>query len=123
MELAPAGVALTFEVTFDSPSLHVGMSVYDNSGANPVLVSGPSVMTNVVGNTYQGKFTPNLPKPYIIFKAVYTSSALLTLDPNYSQGSESIIAQVFSQPTSNSTGCTIVGLIVPNNEVVGFIKC
>lgn len=112
MELAPIGVPLTFEVTFDSPSLHVGMSVYDNSGASPALVQGPAAMGSVVGNTYQGKFTAPSAKPYIIFKAVYTDSGLTMLDPNYSQGSESIIAQASSSnPTSNSTGCTVVGFI------------
>ena len=123
MELAPVGVSLTFEVTFDSPALHVGMSVYDNSGVSPVLVSGPALMNNLVGNTYQGKFTPPSAKPYIIFKAVYVDSGLTTLSPDYSQGSESIIGQVFSQPSTNSTGCTIVGLVEPNNEVTGFVQC
>lgn len=123
MELAPVGVSLTFEVTFDNPSLHVGMSVYDNSGGSPVLIQGPLAMSSVVGNTYQGKFTPPLSRPYIIFKAVYTDSGLTTLDPNYSQGSESIIGQVFSQPSTNSTGCTIVGLVEPNDQVAGFVQC
>ena len=123
MELAPQGVPLTFEVTFDSPSLFVGMSVYDNNGSSPVLVSGRWGGHNVVGNTYQGKFTAPFARPYIIFKAVYTDGTYTTLDDNYSQGSESIIAQVFSQPTTNSTGCTIVGLIDSNDDVVGFVKC
>ena len=123
MELAPVGVSCTFEVTFDSPSLHVGMSVYDNSGADPALIIGPIAMTSVVGNTYQAKFTPPNARPYIIFKAVYTDDTFETLSTDYSQGSESIIAQVFSQPTSNSTGCTVVGQIASDDVVVGQVDC
>lgn len=92
MNIAP-NVECTFEVTFDSPSLSVAMSVYDTSGISPVLVSGPAAMTSVVGNTYIGKFTPVNPKEYLIFKAVYTDGTLTTLSPDYSQSSESIIAQ------------------------------
>jgi len=123
MELAPQGVALSFEVTFDSPSLHVAMSVYDTSGSSPVLVQGPTAMTNVVGNTYYGKFTPPATNPYLIFKAVYTDGTFATLSPFYSQGSESIIAQTLAQPTSNSTGCTVVGVVLPDNEITGIVQC
>ena len=123
MELAPQGAVCSFEVTYDSPSLHVGMSVYDDSGLTPVLVQGPTAMLNVVGNTYRAKFTPPAERPYIIFKAVYTDVDLTTLSPDYSQASESIVGQVFSSPTSNSTGCNVVGLIDPNNDVVGVIQC
>lgn len=123
MELAPSGVPLTFEVTFDRDDLFVGMSVYDNSGVNPVLVSGPAIMSSVVGNTYQGKFTAPLPRPYIIFKAVYTDEELTTLSEDYSQGSESIIAQSLPQPTSNSAGCSVVGIISNENDVIGQVRC
>lgn len=122
MEIAPLGVACSFEVTFDSSSLYVAMSVYDDSGASPVLVT-KTPMTNVVGNTYRGKFSPPATKPYIIFKAVYTDGTYTTLSPNYSQGSESIIAQVIAQPTSNSTGCSIVGFVDSSNDVIGVIQC
>lgn len=123
MEIAPVSVACSFEVTYDSPDLFVGMSVYDDSGVSPILVSGPTAMLNVAGNTYRGKFTPTFAKPYIIFKAVYTDVGLTTLDDNYSQSSESIIGQVFSQPTSNSSGCSVVGVIDSNQDVVGFVRC
>ncbi len=124
MEIAPVSVACSFEVTYDSPSLHVGMSVYDDSGVSPVLVSGPSAMAHVVGNTYRAKFTPPAERPYIIFKAVYTDSGLTVLDDNYSQGSESIIAQsTGGASTSNSTGCSVVGVIDSNQSVVGLVNC
>ena len=122
MELAPQGVACSFEVTFDSPSLFVGMSVFDMSTPSaPVLVQGPTAMINVVGNTYSGSFTPPAARPYVIFKAVYTTSELVDLSPNYSQGSESIIAQFIAQPTSNSTGCSVVGYVQTQNRNVGSV--
>lgn len=124
MEIAPVSVACSFEVTYDSPTLHVGMSVYDDSGSSPVLVQGPTAMLNVVGNTYRAKFTPPALRPYIIFKAVYTDSGLTTLSPDYSQGSESIIAQsTGGAATSNSTGCSVVGVIDSSHNVVGFVNC
>lgn len=123
MELAPVDVALTFEVTFDSPTLPVAMSVYDNSTGTPVLVHGPTAMTNAVGNTYVGVFTPPNQHPYLVFKAVYTSSSFLTLSSNYSQGSESFIAQVLGgSSSSNSEGCTAVGYVVSNSELVGYVQ-
>lgn len=118
MELAPAGVSLSFEVTFDSDDLFVGMSVYDDSGVSPVLVQGPDLMLNVVGNTYRGKFTATAGKSYIIFKAVYTNETMLFLDNNYSQGSESIKAEDLA---SGSGDCTIIGLVYDNNEIVGLV--
>lgn len=124
MELAPADVPLSFEVTFDSPSLHVAMSVYNDTGANPVLAFGPVAMQNVVGNTYRAKFTGTLGQNYIIFKAVYTDGTFNTLSQDYSQGSESIVCQFNSlPPTSNSDGCEIVGLIDLQNAVVGIVEC
>ena len=67
MQLAPADVELSFEVTFDSPTLDVGMSVYDDSGALPVLLLSPFPMVRVAPglNTYRGKFTPENGKSYI----------------------------------------------------------
>lgn len=102
MNLVQSGVNCSFEVTFDSPSLPVAMSVYDDSGVTPTLVQGPSAMLNVVGNTYRGKFTPTDGKQYIIFKAVYTNGSYTTLSPDYSQGSESIQAEDVAG-TGNST--------------------
>lgn len=90
MVLVQSGKVCSFEVTFDSPSLSVAMSVYDDSGASPTLVQGPSAMVNVVGNMYRAKFTPSANKTYLIFKAVYTSGAFTTLDSTYLSGSESI---------------------------------
>lgn len=117
MELAPAGVSLSFEVTYDRNDLHVGMSVYDDSGVAPVLVSSPAAMLNVVGNTYRGKFTATEGKSYIIFKAVYTDSSLTTLSDDYSQASESIKAEFLN----GSSGCYVVGLVDNDETVIGVI--
>jgi hypothetical protein len=111
MELAPVGIAIPFEVTFDSPSLNVAMSVYDVSGVSPVLVAGPSTMTNVVGNTYYGIFTPPFAKPYVIFKAVYTNSTYESLSLLYSQGSESIIAQEIGGSSNGGGAQAVIGYI------------
>lgn len=90
MEFAPSGVALSFEVTYDSPSLFVGMSVLDTTGPTPVLVSGPNLMANAYGNTYIGQFTPSAGKSYLIVKSVYTDGTLAAVDTNYASGSETI---------------------------------
>lgn len=106
MELAPAGVPLSFEVTFDSPGLPVAMSVYDDTGANPVLLLSPFAMAPVVGNTYRGKFTAQAAKSYIVLKAVYTDGTFTVLDPNYIQGSESVVAQNLTPPVQEIIGVT-----------------
>jgi hypothetical protein len=124
MELAPAGITCSFEVTFDSPELNVAMSVYDDTGSSPVLVSGPLAMLRVVGNTYRGKFTPILAHSYIIFKAVYTDDTFETLDTDYSQGSESIIAEnIGSSSGSGSAGCTIFGFVADDDTILGTVSC
>ncbi len=122
MELVPAGVALSFEVTFDRPFLDVAMSVYDDSGADPVLILGPFAMDQVVGNTYRGKFTPEDGKSYIITKAVYTDPTYTLLDSNYFQGSESIYAQTFSSNTSSAEPDRVVGYVEDPGAVIGSIE-
>lgn len=133
MELAPAGVPLTFEVTFDSGALYVGMSVYDDSGSSPVLVQGPLAMSNVVANTYRGHFTAVAGKNYIIVKGVYTDNTYTVLSSNYAQGSESITAMVIGSGGSSNDGCPITGFLEQsqavvgylnlNTEIVGFVSC
>lgn len=91
MNLVPSGIELPFEVTYDDPALFVAMKVYDMTSGSPVLVAGPLAMSNIVGNTYAGKFMPLDDKPYLIHKAVYTDGTYTTLDPDHSQASETII--------------------------------
>jgi hypothetical protein len=124
MELVPANVQLTFEVTYDASNLHVGMSVYDTTGVSPILVQGPTAMTHVVNNTYIGKFTPSVSHNYLIFKAVYTDVSLLTLDSNYSAGTESIVAEDISGGGGGSTaptGCPVIGVVEPTPTIIGMI--
>lgn len=123
MQLAPGAIELSFEVTFDSPSLNVGMSVYDTTAPSPNLVQGPTLMVNVLAGTYVGKFTPTTGRSYVIVKAVYTDSSLTTLSPDYSQGSESIIAQAIGGGGSSSAGGAVVGYVNQNNTVVGLVNC
>lgn len=122
MELVPAGVSLSFEVTFDSPGLSVGMSVYDTSGSSPVLVQGPTLMALVFENTYSAKFIAVATKTYVIVKAVYTDSSLATVDSNYAQGSESIIAEVLSGGGSGGCG-ELVGYVYGNDTLIGLVVC
>lgn len=118
MELVPAGVPLAFEVTFDRDDLDVAMSVYDVTGVSPVLVQGPTAMQLVVGNTYKGVFTPEAGKNYLVLKAVYLSNTFAALDPDYSQGSETMRAEYVNLPTS---ACEITGFIESNNEIIGML--
>lgn len=118
MELAPAGIPLSFEVTYDRDDLNVGMSVYDDTGSVPVLLLSPFAMLLVAGNTYRGKFTPQNGKSYIIIKAVYTDDTLTTVDEDYGQGSESIYSQYLTQPVQS-----VVGLVDDNEPILGLVEC
>lgn len=119
MELAPSGIPLSFEVTFDEPDLDVAMTVYDDTGAEPVLLLSPFAMTLVYGNTYRGKFTPAYGKSYIIIKAVYTDGTFGTLDENYAQGSESLIA-LYSAAANVET---LVGIVDSDETISGQVIC
>ena len=90
MQFVSTDAELSFEMTLDSPSLFVGLSVYDDSGPTPVLLS-TTQMINVVGNMYRGKFTPTFGKTYLIYKAVYTDVLLNVLNTDYNSGSESVV--------------------------------
>lgn len=91
MEFVQAGVPLSFEVTFDSPDLYVGMAIFDLSGVSPFLVAMVP-MQNVYGNTYCGQFTPSAGKRYLINKAVYTDNTYTVFNQYYYQGSETVRA-------------------------------
>lgn len=122
MELAPVA-QLTFEVTYDSDELNVGMSIYDTTGL-PVLVSGPTAMAVLAGNTYFGKFTPTEDHAYVIIKKVYTDDSLDTVDTDYSPGTESIICKAVGggggggQP---STGA-VIGIVEENQTLIGIVE-
>jgi hypothetical protein len=123
MEVAPAGVSLSFEVTYDSPSLYVGMSVYDDSGASPVLIQGPTAMSIVVGNTYRAKFIGDANKPYVIVKRVYTNVGMTVVDPNYSAGSESIYCEDAGSSGGILSDNDVIGFIDTSTELIGFVSC
>lgn len=122
MELAPAGVVLAFEVTFDSPYLDVGMSVYLD-GPSPTLAQGPTPMNHVVANTYRGQFLGTAGSCYIIIKAVYTDSSLTVMSPDYAQGSESIVVQNIGGSSNPPPPGSIIGFVISNPAVIGFVNC
>lgn len=124
MQIAPANTQITFEVTFDDPSLPVAMSVYDTSGSSPSLVAGPTAMTNVSGtNSYIGKFTPGLGIEYMILKAVYTDGTFETFSPNYSQGSESIISLDQGGGGGGESCGAVIGIVNIQNSLIGLVNC
>lgn len=117
--LFPANVPSSFVTSGNSPSLFVGMSVYDNSGANPVLVSGPTRMTNFAGNAYQSKYTPAVGN-FIILMAVYTDSSLTTFMPGFEQDVETITAVDFG---FNVPVNSVIGYVDPQDDVDGVVNC
>lgn len=116
MQVVPAS-QLSFEVTYDSAALIVGMSVYETTGV-PSLAAGPLAMTSLVGNTYYAQFTPVAGKQYVVFKAVYSDAPMTTLDANYGQASESILCK--SAGIVKNTAFT--GLTFPMYDVNGAPK-
>lgn len=112
MELAPASVVLSCEITYDRADLYVGMKVYDATqpGA-PVLLLSPFLMLNAPGSaSYEGKFTAVAGKRYLVNKGVYLDEALTMRDPDYFQGSESIIAENL---LGTQSGCSLTGYVEP----------
>lgn len=93
MNLISSNKELSFEVTYDSPSLFVGMTVLDDSGVSPVVVFGPMLMTNIIGNVYRAKFTPDIGKSYIVYKTVYTDALMTVVNSDYNGSSESFLCE------------------------------
>ena len=121
MNLAPAGVNLSFEVTFDSDSLNVAMSVYDTTSGSPILVQGPLAMASVYASTYFGRFTGLSGRTYVLVKAVYTDNTFTTLSPDYAQGSESIAVVDIGGGSGSTNSCAVVGVVYDNNPITnGF---
>lgn len=118
--LYPAGVPSSFVTSSNSPSLSVGFSVYDNSGSNPVKVLGPVLMANIPGtNAYQTKYTPPLGN-FITYAAVYTDNTLTTVDSDFEQDVQTITAVDFG---FNVPVNSIVGYVVPDDDVDGVVNC
>lgn len=118
--LLPAGVPSSFVTSGNSPGLSIGMTVYDNSAGSPVLVQGPTLMANFVGNAYQAKFTPLPDKSYLIFIAVYTDNSLTSLASGFEEQVESVTAMdlAFSLPVQS-----IIGYVDSCEEVDGIVNC
>lgn len=109
--ILPAGIPVNVSACFDgATAANVAMSVYDDSGTSPSLLSGPTLMTPVVGNAYRAKFTPVGGKLYVIFMGVYTSGAFSSLDPAFSAQQQSLAVQAqYTTP--------------PVQDVIGVVDC
>jgi hypothetical protein len=81
---------LAFDVTYDTDDLYVGLSIYDITTGTPDLIS-KTLMSNIIGNSYYGTFTPEFGKSYFVFKAVYNEIDMQTYNNNYSQSSETFV--------------------------------
>lgn len=79
---------LSFEVTYDLPSLNVAFTVLDDSGPTPVAIGAPAAMLNVMGGMYRAKFTPEFGKTYLVFMGVYTDNTFTTLQEGYFTASD-----------------------------------
>lgn len=112
MKFVQAGISYSFEVTYDSPSLDVGMMVIDDSGLTPEEI-GVVPMVNVYGNTYRAKFTPEAGKSYVVNKAVYTDNTYDTIDDTYSQGSDSF--------TAGDIAGVVLDAAIADHEEVGSV--
>jgi hypothetical protein len=99
------------------------MSVYDTTSGSPTLVSGPTAMSLLVGNTYYGRFNPTVGHAYVIYKAVYTDDTYTTLDTDYAQGTESIYAGDFGQTSGTISDNAIVGVVQTPEPITGFLNC
>lgn len=118
MQLVPAGTPASFAASFNASDLSVAMSVYDDTGANPVLLLSPFSMSYVAANTYRGKFTPANGKTYIILMAVYTDNTFTTLNASFQVQSQSVLAQYLSSPPSE-----VVGYVDDSETVTGVVNC
>lgn len=121
MNFAPAGVSLSFEVTYDRDDLAVGMAVYDTSSGSPILVQGPALMALLTGFTYYGRFTADNNRSYVIEKRVYTDVTLATPDLDYAPGSESIRAEYLNGGGGGFVPQSVVGYVTNAPDPVGEV--
>jgi hypothetical protein len=105
--LFPAGIPVNFTAVFNNPTpSRVALSVYDDTGATPVLLLSPVAMNQVNDNVYSGKFTPENGKQYVVFMAVYTDATFVTLDNSFktAEQSVSVIAQYLTPQVQGVIG-------------------
>lgn len=130
--LVAAGVPTNLTGVFPGadPSL-VAMSVYDDSGVNPVLLLSPFLMKPVAGGCYVAKFTPANAKLYVAFLAVYEDTGFTVLDDAFAlyQQSYAISAQFLTPEGQQVVGqiggdaaCGTPFSIFLGNETVLYAK-
>ena len=121
MQLIPSGIRVPFEVTYDSPSLFVGMTVFDVTTGSPVQVGSLIPMVNVIGNSYLGLFIPTDQHIYMIYKNVYTDVTYSTISPNYAAGTEAAFASTFQNMTAMYALIQSLSGLVNSAQYVGAI--
>lgn len=109
--ILPAGIPVSLTALFDGANAaRVAMSLYDDSGSSPSLVSGPALMTPVVGNLFRSKVTLTGGKSYIAFMAVYTDGTFTSLDPVFSvQEQATAISAQYPPPVQSVIGVVDCG--------------
>lgn len=109
MIVAPSGLSLPFEVTYDREDLIIGMKVWELDLV-PVIVD-QQIMVHLAGGTYIGFFTADPGKSYVVSKASYLASDLLVLDSDRSPASESFVS--FDESTTvNITPSDVLAIAV-----------
>lgn len=85
--------------TFDyATGLNVAGLIFDVTLGTPILVSGPTAMTEKTTGIYEGIFTPVASKSYLIVAVVYTTSGLTIVD--VSRGPSTDIFDAFTSDTT-----------------------
>lgn len=121
MNLIASNFPVTIDVTYDSPGLFVGLSVFDMSTGAPVQVGGVIPMPNVPdSNSYAKNFTPAANKPYLFLKQVYTDGTYTVVDANYSPGSEGAYASDIVS-TTNLILARVGGQNANETNLLGFL--
>jgi len=103
--VAQAGLPVNFSAVFPSANPNfVAMSVYDDTGATPVLLLSPVKMNNVHNSVFSQKFTPANGKLYVVFMAVYTDGTFGTLDGAFNPQSATVEGQYLNPPVQRIVG-------------------
>lgn len=131
MQIAPAGVPIPFEYSaYDlSPSLNVGMEIWDVTTGSPIIVGSVVPMVYVDKGTYFANYTFLANKIYVVNKMVYTDNTFTTPLTTYSPGSESLQASTLESDIQDlitlvqaiALPINITGMVRDGNDLRGMV--